>query len=251
MESYIDGGCEVISVSCNCTYSSQVPDTFNGKTVPCPKCGQPITIGTGTAPTPTASTSASAPESRGVSTTDIIAPKKKSTAMMAFPLFGDGKKDEEPRADAPSTRRLIPCGGCRAGMSERERYCSKCGWDTKENVRKCRKCEMPFILHDGAGSTGAQLGISAVIGGIVGYLTNWAGGAAVAFLMGSVGALINGFTAGFKCTGCNKGIEAGLMSPDEKKVTGSKRISFMIVSVVLLIVSGGLGAYWYTNFFKG
>jgi hypothetical protein len=239
----------MISVSCNCTYSSQVPDAFNGKTVPCPKCGQPLTIGTGGAATPTASTSASASESKGVSTTDILPPKKRPTTMMAFPLFGDQEKnsEEEPRSDAPSTRRLVPCKGCGAGMSERERYCSKCGWDTKENQRKCKMCQLPYILQDGMGSTGAQVGISAVAGGITGYLEGYVAGVAAALLMGGVGTLVNSLTAGFKCTGCNKGIEPKLMNSEEKKAAAGKRLGFMIASIVLILGAAGAGFYWFTN----
>lgn len=222
-------------------YSSQVPDSFGGKTVPCPKCGQPLTIGG------SAASAATPSDPKQVTTTDIVATKKRPTTMMAFPLFGDQKPDEGPQIGTHSTRRLNPCPGCKAGMSERERYCSKCGWDTKENQRKCRQCQLPYILQDGMGSTGVQLGVSAAIAGIVGYVYDWVAGGSVGLFMAGVGSLVNSLTAGFKCTGCNKGIESSLMSPDEKKASSAKRLTALIVALVLILAAAAGGAYWYTH----
>lgn len=202
----------MIAVVCRCSYSTQVPEQFSGKTVACPRCGQIIGIG----------------------------PMAEMIAAKAPPMPRPAPS-AAPSASPAVERVRDRCAACSAEIPIHGRQCIRCGWCNKDDCRKCLQCEMPVLQHDGLGFGSMQGGVTGIIAIAFGWLFGWLAGLSLFCALGAIGGLMSVFTMGYRCTTCARDVPPNLLSADEKSDLQTRKTKFIMGAVGLGILSVILG----------
>lgn len=191
-------------VTCRCSYAAKVPDQFSGQSVKCPRCGSELAIGGGLRPVALA---------------------------VATPPAGPAVVLER-------------CEMCDAVIAPKEKDCRRCGWDKKDQQRKCVHCHMPIVHDDGPGFgqyQGALVGVAGIVLfkfiGILGVLSIICG-------LASLSGLSSVMLMRYRCGGCEKDVDPALLSGQENRYMAKRRFSFLMASIGLGVATIACIVLW-------
>ncbi len=197
----------MITVSCKCQYTTNVPDRFAGQSVKCPRCGFGIAISASGGVAVMEATPLPVP-----CVTPVPSPKTE--------IVGDEL-----------------CLLCENPILKKEFVCRSCGWDKKASQRKCVHCFMPIVHDDGPGF-GQMQGIAAGIGGLillkfVGIL----GMLAIICGVAGVSGIGTAMVMKYRCSACSHPVNYDRLTDEERSYERKRRTAFTFGSLGLLGLS--------------
>jgi hypothetical protein len=122
--------------------------------------------------------------------------------------------------------------------------CKACGWDTKEGIHRCTRCNSAITFDPGLGFGGIFPLLGGVSSGVVVFFGGLLGALAIAAGLAAFGAFVSGLTLGFECALCRENVPRSMLSAGERKLVRGKRGLFLGGSVVLAIVCTILSMVW-------
>ncbi len=141
------------------------------------------------------------------------------------------------------------CPKCGEKMGNRAQVCFKCGWDVGREIRTCLYCERDVILNydPGVGYEFAG-GFTGVVGLIIFKLFGLLGAATAGGGLAALGSLISAVIISYRCKVCRRKVDPIPISTAENEVLLKRRILFFALTVVLTLLTFGLGSSWLWMF---
>ncbi len=153
-----------------------------------------------------------------------------------------------PQANAAAPQTLVVgkdyCPACEGEIMPRTVQCGRCGFDKKDGIRKCPKCQMPIVHDDGPGF-GVYQGAAIVILGLVcwKFIGPFGVGMIICAISGLSG-LTSVMSMKFRCSACDVNMDIQWLSGQEKLYFHRRRMAFAVATSILLTGSLVCAYFW-------